>query len=113
MKTININNEEYVLKSDVNNLPELTAETAPYAIGTNYIIRTVTQFFTGRLIWVGDKELVLEDAAWVADTGRWYDALLKGVGVLKEVEPIGRVIVGRGSIVDCTEWKHDLPTKHK
>jgi len=88
-------------------------KVGPYIIGKSMIIRTVTMIDTGRLVEVHDQELVLEDAAWVADTGRYADALKNGS--LSEVEPYpdGRVIVGRGSIVDACEWKHELPRAMK
>ena len=81
----------------------------PYQLGEKYIIRTVTMIYTGRLREIYATELVLEDAAWIADTGRWAEALSKGT--LKEIEPYpeGRVIIGRGAILDVTEWKHALP----
>lgn len=84
----------------------------PYEIGKSYLIRTVTHYLTGKLEEVGDKELVLSTAAWIADTGRFHNALRDGT--LSEVEPMpGRVIVGRGAIVDVSEWNHPLPTVQK
>ena len=84
----------------------------PWVIGTNYLIRTVTMIQTGLLVAVTEHELMLEDAAWVADTGRFHDALK--TGDLNEVEPFIRpVIVGRGAIVDATEWVHELPKTQK
>ena len=71
----------------------------PYQLGKNYFIRTVTHYYTGRLVRVTAQELVLEDAAWIADTGRFANAL--ETGELQEVEPfpVGQVIVGRGAVV--------------
>lgn len=85
----------------------------PFKIGTNLFIRTVTHITTGRLVDVTATELVVEDAAWVADTGRYADALASGT--LSEVEPYpaGRVAVGRMAIVDCCEWSHKLPREQK
>ncbi len=81
-------------------------------IGTCYLIRTVTMMYTGRLIAVTDSDLVLEDAAWIADSGRYADALEKGT--LNEVEPYpNEVIVSRAAIVDAAEWTHDLPREQK
>jgi len=78
----------------------------PWKIGEKYQIRTVTMTLTGELIYVGDKELVLKDAAWIADTGRFNDAL-KDQTKYSEVEPFEEnVIVGRGSIVDATKIYH-------
>jgi hypothetical protein len=69
---------------------------------------------TGKLKAVYDNELVFSDAAWIADSGRFSDALK--MGTLDEVEPFpfaNDVIIGRGAIVDCTEWAHDLPQEQK
>lgn len=85
----------------------------PYQLGKNYFIRTVTHYYTGRLVRVTAQELVLEDAAWIADTGRFAKALEDGE--LSEVEPfpVGEVIVGRGAVVDAVIWGTALPRKTK
>lgn len=78
------------------------SDNHPYEIGKNYLIRTVTMIVTGKLEFVGDQELKLSTAAWIADTGRFADAL-KDIKVFNEVEPfLNDVIVGRGAIVDGT-----------
>ncbi len=77
-------------------------------IGKKIFIRTVTMYHTGRIVEVDDRFIVLEDAAWVADTGRFSDALK--TGELSEVEPVeGLVRVSLGAVVDIFEWNHDLP----
>lgn len=84
----------------------------PYELGANYLIKTVTHYYTGKLIAVYPEELVLGHAAWIADTGRFNAALTKGE--LSEVEPIpGDVIIGRGAIVDVIRWVHELPKEVK
>ena len=86
--------------------------THPYEVGKNYFIRTVTMYFTGRLTKITDHELVLDEAAWIADTGRFSDAMK--TGSFSEVEPFaGRVIVGRGAIIDAQEWSLVLPKTQK
>ena len=55
-----------------------TEDSHPYQIGKNYFIRTVTHHLTGRLVKVTSKELVLEDGAWIADDGRFNEALRDG-----------------------------------
>ena len=79
------------------------ASVSPWEIGKIYLIRTVTMIDTGRLVAVTNQELVLEDAAWIADTGRFADAV--GKAEFGEVEPFpaGRVIVGRGSVIDAVQ----------
>jgi len=79
-------------------------ETHPYAVGANYLIRTVTMTYTGKLVEVGDKELVLVDAAWIADSGRWADAVAKCSFIEVEPYPDGeRVMIGRGAILDAVK----------
>jgi hypothetical protein len=84
-----------------------------WEVGKNYLIRTVTMINTGKLVAVTDQELVLEDAAWIADTGRFADAL-KDTKKFSEVEPFpdGKVIVGRGAIVDAVKITF-LPREQK
>jgi len=87
---------------------------SPWVRGKNYFIRTVTHYLTGKLIEVTDKELVLTDAAWIADTGRYASAMKEGS--FKEVEPYPdgqHVIVGRGAVIDATELKGELPRSQK
>ena len=83
----------------------------PYTVGQKLFIRTVTHHYTGRLVAVHDQELVIEDAAWIADDGRFNECLKNGTPSEVEPYPKGRVIIGRGSILDVSEWKHDLPDK--
>lgn len=79
-----------------------------------YFIRTVTHHLTGRLVAIDEHELTLIDAAWIADDGRYANAIKDGT--LNEVEPYPPgvlVAVGRGSIVDATRWAHSLPSVQK
>lgn len=84
----------------------------PYEIGKNYLIRTVTMIDTGRVVEVTSQEIVLEDAAWIADTGRFADALKSADFYEVEPFPDGRVIVGRGAVVDAVQIS-SLPRRQK
>ena len=87
--------------------------THPWKIGANYLIRTVTMIDTGRVVEVSDHEIVLEDAAWIADTGRWMQAINNAE--FTEVEPFPdgvQVIVGRHAIIDAVIIP-SLPRKQK
>ena len=97
----------------IRSLLKSTGETqaSPYQVGQSYLIRTVTLYYTGRVKRVTPKELVLEDAAWVPDTGRFSDALK--TGALNEIEPMGEIIIGRGAVIDASVWSHKLPTEKK
>ena len=90
---------------EILDLVQPVSDPGPWEIGAIYLIRTVTMIDTGRLVAVSSQELVLEDAAWIADTGRFSDSLRKSE--FGEVEPFpdGRVIVGRGSVIDAVRIK--------
>jgi hypothetical protein len=86
----------------------------PYKIGRNIFIRTVTMIYTGKLAEVYDDELIIVEAAWIADTGRYSQAI--ATGNFDEVEPYpdnAEVIVNRKAIVDAfhVDWK--LPRTQK
>ncbi len=85
---------------------------SPLSVGRAVFMRTVTMYYTGRVALVKASEVVLTDAAWIADTGRFADTLSKGT--LNEIEPFpAPVSINRGAIVDVTEWKHALPRTQK
>lgn len=75
--------------------------THPYVIGEIYLIRTVTMIDTGRVVRVTEQEIVLTEAAWIPDTGRFADAVQKAE--FGEVEPFpdGEIIIGRGTVIDA------------
>lgn len=75
-------------------------------------IRTVTNFYTGRVVSLTKSWIVLEDVSWIADTGRFSTFLERGVPNEAERMP-GRVHVSRASIVDVSEWRHALPVATK
>ena len=93
-----------MLSDSVGANPDPNPDPNPWKIGKPYQIRTVTMIQTGILVGVTQDELVLEKCAWIADTGRFADALKSGE--YDEVEPFpdGRqVIVGRGAIIDAVQ----------
>ena len=87
----------------------------PYAhlTGKNVLVRTVTMIYSGRLVGVYPTELVLSDAAWIADAGRWTQAVSSAA--FSEVEPYGiaPIVVGRGAVVDVCALGGDLPRSQK
>lgn len=117
---IEVNKQVYVLKSAVPTIQKENVVTikkvegTPYRIGQNYLIRTVTMIYTGKLEEVYDKELVLSSAAWIADTGRWANAVKDGS--FKEVEPYpvdSYILVNRDVILDCSPITFELPKIQK
>ena len=72
-------------------------------------IRTVTMHYVGHVIDITADWIILDNASWVADSGRFGEAL--ATGKLNETELFpNQVWVGRGAIVDVTAWNHPLPT---
>ena len=71
-----------------------------WEIGKPYLIRTVTMIDAGTLVAVTEHEIVLRDASWIADTGRFSAALVSCD--FNEVEPFpaGLTIVNRGAVID-------------
>jgi hypothetical protein len=97
----------------LNSRGQTVAVEHPFNLGKNYFIRTVTHHHTGKLVQVTPTELVLENAAWIADDGRLTDALK--TGTFNEVEmfpPDAKVIIGRGSLIDAVEVP-SIPTSQK
>ncbi len=92
---------------------DVSCNTHPYHVGEKYFIRTVTHYFTGILEAVYEHELVINSAAWIADTGR-FNRMLKD-GSMNEVEPYpdGQVVIGRGAIIDACVVDFELPRNEK
>lgn len=92
-----------------------TAQEAPsrfWIPGAKYFIRTVTHHHTGVLVEAGPQEILLSDAAWIADDGRLTDALKTGEFNEVEIFPVGLVAIGRASIIDATQIK-TIPVSQK
>lgn len=84
----------------------------PVNVGQAYLFRGVTNYNLGRVVEVVGQYVILEDASWVADIGRFSEALK--TGKLKEVEPYpSEMSVNVAACVDFCPWDHELPTKAK
>jgi len=95
---------------------ELTVEVLEgeslYQLGAKVFIRTVTYHYTGQISFISDKEIVLSEAAWIADSGRFANALK--TGILDEVEPYPNLCgINRDAIIDASPWNHKLPRETK
>lgn len=78
-------------------------DDCPFEVGEKYLIRTVTFTLTGQIKSKTSQFLVLEQADWIADTGRFSQAL-EDSEKFNEVEPFKNdAIVSKGSIVDATK----------
>ena len=115
MAKIVIDGIEYVSRKEceaLKKLPPSNTDNPFMIVGNTYFLRTVTHYFTGRLIWIGEKEICFEDACWVADTGR-FNEFASGKSA-NESEPFpkgAKVIIGRGAIIDMVEHELILSVK--
>lgn len=104
---------------EINRLFSPTAEPCggslninPFQVGEKYFIRTVTHAHTGKVKHSSGQFLVLENAAWIADTGRFYDALKNTE--FNEIEPFTNdLILNMDSIIDATVINDELPRDQK
>ncbi len=81
----------------------------PFKTGDIVLIRTVTHYYVGRIKAWDAQGIVLSEAAWVADTGRFGTALVSGI--VSECEPYpddATPYVARGAIVDAVQFKATL-----
>ncbi len=83
----------------------------PFDSGKSYFIRTVTYHVLGKVKDIKGDFLVLQNASWIADSGRFGEAIVKGT--LSEVEFTGEAIVNVNAITDAYPWTHDLPDRTK
>ena len=85
----------------------------PFEVGKSYLIRTITMVDVGRVTKICGKFIVMENASWIADTGRFFECLRK-TDVFVEVEPFAHpIFVNSDAIVDATLWPYDLPESAK
>ena len=106
--------EVETLAKQKESVGKVIVKDSPLVIGENYLIRTVTMIYTGKLTTVFDKELVIVDASWIPETERWADTVSNGT--FKEVEPYPdgeEVILNREAILDITKVYWKLPRIQK
>ena len=111
-KTIEISEETFEKLKDqlladggreINNYEDL--------VGGKFYFRTVTYHSVGEVKKIVGRFVFLKTASWVADSGRFMNAIKDGE--LAEVEPVGDAFLNLDTVVDFFPWKHTLPTKQK
>ena len=101
-----------ITSNDIKDLFGAMAVELPFEVGQTWLIRTVTFAVTGRVKAIKGKFLVLNEAAWIADTGRFSECI--ETGSPSEVEAVTvDVVVNTDSIVDAYVWRHLLPRETK
>lgn len=82
-------------------------------IGKKLFIRTVTYHIVGEVKNRIGNLFELKSASWIADSGRFSDAIKNGFSDSAEIEPVGQMYLNIETIVDMFPWKKDLPTKQQ
>jgi hypothetical protein len=78
-------------------------------VGRCYYVRTARYDYVGRVVSIdGPYTLVLEDAAWVSNSGRLHVFVQNGRATGMEIEPVG--VVGL-QWLDWIPWDHPLFTE--
>ena len=111
-KIIEVSDETYdKIKDQLSEKEQIDISSLEDFVGQNLLIRTVTYHCVGKVKKVLGNLIELSGASWIADSGRFMNAIKDGI--LDEVEPVGQMWVNSQSIVDIFPWKHSLPTKQK
>ena len=88
MKTITISDETYEnIREQLGDEEKIDISSLEELIGKKLFLRTVTYHILGKVERVIGKLLCLSNASWVADSGRFMNAIKQGT--LDEVEPVG------------------------
>lgn len=112
MKTIEVSEEIYEkIKDQLTGNEAVDINSYADFVGKKLFIRTVTYHCIGEVVKIVGSFFYLKESCWVADSGRFMNALEDGE--LSEVEPTGHMWVNINAIVDMFVWKHKLPSKQK
>ena len=112
MKALNISDETYeLIKDQLKEDEQIDVSSVQDLVGKKWFFRTVTYHLVGMVTKVMGSFLILENASWVADSGRFMDCLKKGS--LNEVEPCGTAFVNLTTVTDFFPWNHALPKDQK
>ena len=112
MRTLEVSEETYNrIKDQIGEESFKEISNLEDMIGEKFFFRTVTYHLTGKVKKVIGNILELQDAAWIADSGRFMQAIKDGK--LNEVEPVGKAYLNIATVTDFFPWKHPLPLEQK
>lgn len=116
MPQISVSDETYAkIKDQLTEEPSPIEKMSLFHKGQKWFLRTVTYHWVGEVVGcnvfdVGEI-IKLKNASYVADSGRFSDAVKSGA--LAESEYVGDAIVNLSAVTDGFPWNHPLPTKSK
>jgi len=112
-KTIEVSDETYEkIKSQLGENSFKEIKQLSDMVGQCFFFRAITYHMVGKVTKIVSSSIIeLETASWVADSGRFHQAIKNGT--LKEVEPVGKAFLNLDTVVDFFPWTHPLPTQQK
>ena len=112
MKTIQVSEETYeLIREQLGEKEQIDISELDDLVGNKFFFRTVTYHLIGKVTKKIGNILELKDASWVADSGRFMNAIKEGK--LNEVEPVGTAYLNLETVTDFFPWVHNLPTEQK
>ena len=112
MRTIEVSEETFAkIREELKEEENIDISEYADLVGKSFYLRTVTYHLIGKVEKLVGKFLVLKDASWVADSGRFMNAIKNGT--LNEVEPVGIAFVNIESVTDFFPWVHNCPKEQK
>lgn len=109
-KTIEVSDEVYEqIKDQLGDSKEIFSYED--LVGGAYYFRTVTYHLVGKVKKIVGRFAYLESASWIADSGRFMNAIKDGT--LNEVEPVGVAFVNLDTVTDFFPWKHSVKLEQK
>ena len=113
-RTIKISDETFNKLQDQLTADEQTdISSLQDFVGKKFFIRMVTYHLVGEIEKVMGNLFILKNASWIADSGRFSDAIKKGLGENAEIEPVGTAIININAMVDMFPYNHALPSKQQ
>ena len=112
-KTLEVSDETYErIKEQLKEEEKVDLKSYGDLIGRKVYLRTVTYHLVGEVTEIAFGKFVqLKNASWVADSGRFMQAIKDGT--LNEVEPVGIAFVNLDTVTDFYIVKWELPTEQK
>lgn len=80
-------------------------------VGDGVLLMTDTFYWIGRVKKLGNTAVILEEAAWIADLGRFQNSMANGMSAINEAEPVpgnGVMAVMNEHIRTILPWNHSL-----
>lgn len=110
-KTLEISDETYEKIKEQLGVNDREINTYEDLVGGKFYFRTVTYHLTGEVKKIVGRFAYLKNAAWIADSGRFNEAIKNGT--LNEIEPVGDAFVNLDTVTDFFPWTHKLPNTVK